>query len=132
MSNIIKAMQMADRVLEYGFTREFENIRVNETENPERESEREDSANQGYDRYLHTTELYEDAIKKSQVILDQAKADSEDILNQAKSDGEKLRAQLWKKGARPDMTRDMRTALEKPMKHIKRFLRRARKNSWRS
>jgi flagellar assembly protein FliH len=98
LSNIIKAMQMADRVLEYGFTREFENIRVNETENPERESEQEDSASQGYDRYLHTTELYEDAITKSQVILDQAKADSEDILNQAKSDAEKLRAQAMEEG----------------------------------
>ncbi|WP_349946628.1 FliH/SctL family protein [Lacrimispora sp. BS-2] len=98
MSNIIKAMQRTDRVLEYGFTREFEDIRVNEKENPERESEQEDSANQGYDRYLQTTELYEDAIKKSRVVLDQAKADSEDILNQAKADGEKLRAQAMEEG----------------------------------
>ncbi|MCA5011166.1 hypothetical protein HP393_22225, partial [Clostridioides difficile] len=87
---IIKSVQMTDRVLEYGFTREFEDIKVNENGNPETENGQEESAGQEYDRYLQTTELYEDALRKTQVILDQARTDAEDILNQARTDGEKL------------------------------------------
>ncbi|WP_312430353.1 FliH/SctL family protein [Lacrimispora sp.] len=98
MSNIIKSVQMADRVLEYGFTREFEDIRVKENENPETECGQEKSADQEYDRYLQTTELYEDAIRKTQVILDQARADAEDLLNQARKDGENLRVQAMEEG----------------------------------
>ncbi|SET93831.1 flagellar biosynthesis/type III secretory pathway protein [Lacrimispora sphenoides] len=98
LSNIIKSVQMADRVLEYGFTREFEDIRVKESENPETECGQEESADQEYDRYLQTAELYEDAIRKTQVILDQARTDAEDLLNQARTDGEKLRVQAMEEG----------------------------------
>jgi flagellar assembly protein FliH len=98
LSNIIKAVQMADHVLDYGFTREFEEIKVKEKGNPEKESEQEESADQGNDRYLQTTEMYEDAIRKSQIILDQARSEAEDVLSQAKSDGDKIRAQAMEEG----------------------------------
>jgi flagellar assembly protein FliH len=98
LSNIIKSVQMAERVLEYGFTREFEDIRVKENGNPEMECGQEESADQEYDRYLQTSELYEDALRKSQVILDQARTDAEDLLNQAMTDGERLRAQAMEEG----------------------------------
>lgn len=98
LSNIIKSVQMADRVLEYGFTREFEDIKVKESQNPETECGQEESADQKYDRYLQTTEMYEDALRKTQVILDQARTDAEDVLNKARSEGEKLRAQAMEEG----------------------------------
>ena len=98
LSNIIKSVQMADRVLEYGFTREFEDIKVREKDNPEKEWEQEESADHGYDGYLQTTEMYEDAAKKSQEILELARTEAEDVLNQARSDGEKLRTQAMEEG----------------------------------
>ncbi len=98
LSNIIKSVQMADRVLEYGFIREFEDIRVKEKENPEQGYGQEESADLEYGRYLQTTEMYEDALRKTQVILDQARTEAEDVLNKARSEGEKLRAQAMEEG----------------------------------
>ena len=85
LSNIIKGTHLEDHVLEFGFTREFKDIVVKEKEQPEEDQEVEEVQPSG--GYFQTDGLYEEALQRVQVILDQAMKDAEEIRDRASEEG---------------------------------------------
>ncbi len=86
LSNIIKGGQRGDRVLDYGYTRTFEDIITKEDQNEEPKSQVLTEAD---DLYLKAAGTYEEALKKAQEITDQAVEEAEKIRVRAREEGHK-------------------------------------------
>ncbi|WP_442855542.1 FliH/SctL family protein [Clostridium sp. Marseille-P2415] len=84
MPNIIKGAQLAERVLDYGFTRTFEDIILKEEIEEQKE---EPFREEVEDKYLQAAEVYENALRQAQEMTDQAREEAEKIRAEAREEG---------------------------------------------
>lgn len=85
-SNIIKGRQTENRILDYGFTRKFEDTAAKEKPEEVREEE-ETALEETGEEYLQTVDIFEDAIKQAEEIVNQAKDEAKRIREEAKEAG---------------------------------------------
>nr|WP_077612115.1 FliH/SctL family protein [Clostridium sp. Marseille-P2415] len=84
LPNIIKGAQLAERVLDYGFTRTFEDIILKEEIEEQKE---EPFREEVEDKYLQAAEVYENALRQAQEMTDQAREEAEKIRAEAREEG---------------------------------------------
>lgn len=84
LPNIIKGAQFTERVLDYGFTRTFEDIIVKEEIEEQKEEPFREEVD---DKYLQAAEVYENALRQAQEMTDQAREEAEKIRAGAREEG---------------------------------------------
>lgn len=84
LPNIIKGAQLAERVLDYGFTRTFEDIILKEEIEEQKEEPFREEVD---DKYLQAAEVYENALRQAQEMTDQAREEAEKIRAEAREEG---------------------------------------------
>lgn len=87
MSRIIKSSQLADRVLEYGFTKTFDDIVLREKK---KEGKTKEHHQETADELQQTADIFETAVKKAEEIRKKAEEEAERIYTSAKMEAEKL------------------------------------------
>lgn len=122
LSNIIKRSQLADHMLDDGYTRTFDDIM-------EKKEKKEEDGNQDFfsdkEKNIRDTEgeLYADAVRKAQEILDQASEDVEKLRIEAKIKGRQQGYDIGFEEGYRKANEEYKTELDRQMAEFRFFMK---------